>query len=91
MSCMQNTFTDKECMSDLLYTEKHLASQYCSFLAEAATPGVLHTLSDLFEDTHKAQHTMFEEMNSRGWYPITTAEDQKVNTTKQKFASMVTT
>ncbi len=90
MSCMQNTFGDKERMTDLLYMEKHLTSQYCSFLAEAATPEVLQTLCDLFEDTHKEQHALFEELNSRGWYPLTSAEDQKVNETKQKFATMVT-
>ena len=90
MNCIQNTFGDKERMTDLLYMEKQLANQYCTFLAEAATPEVLQTLDDLFEDTHKEQHMLFEELNSRGWYPVTKAEDQKVNETKQKFVTMVT-
>lgn len=90
MNGMQNTYGDKERMTDLLYMEKQLASQYCTFLAEAATPAVLQTLSDLFEDTHKEQHALFEEINSRGWYPLTSAADQKIAETKQKFAAMVT-
>jgi hypothetical protein len=28
-------------------------------------------------------------MNSRGWYPVTKAEDQKIAQAKQKFGSFV--
>lgn len=88
---MQNTtFGDKEYMADLLLTEKHLASEYCTFLSEAATPEVVQTLSSLLSDTHTAAHSLFEEMNSRGWYPVTKAEEQKISSAKQKFSCVVT-
>ncbi len=91
MSCSQNcTFGEKERMTDLLFNEKHLASQYCSFLSEAATPEVIRCLSELLADTHNAQQEIFQEMNSRGWYPVTKAEDTKVAQAKQKFTAMVT-
>ncbi len=91
MNNAQNyTFGDKERMNDLLFSEKHLCAQYCSFLSEAATPEVVRTLSTLLADTHDAQHTLFEEMNSRGWYPVTKAEEQKIMQAKQKFAASLT-
>lgn len=91
MNCYQNcNFGDKERMTDLLLTEKHLASEYCTFLAEAATPEVIRTLTELLSDTHHAQQALFQDMNGRGWYPVTKAEDQKVTEAKQKFGMMVT-
>ncbi len=91
MNNAQNyTFGDKERMNDLLFDEKYLCAQYCSFLSEAATPEVVRCLSTLLSDTHDAQHTLFQEMNSRGWYPVTKAEDNKLTQAKQKFGTMVT-
>lgn len=80
-------FTDKEWATDLLISEKYLASCYCSFLAECATPEMKQSLWGLLSDTHDMQQQLFEEMNSRGWYPVTKAEDTKINTVKQKFAA----
>ena len=88
---MQNTtLSDKEYMADLLLTEKHLASEYSTFLSEAATPEVVQTLSSLLSDTHTAAHALFEQMNTRGWYPVTKAEEQKISETKQKFCCTLT-
>ena len=90
MNNTQATFGDKERMNDLLFGEKQLCTEYCSFLCEAATPEVVRTLSTLLTDTHDAQHTLFQEMNSRGWYPVTKAEEQKIMQAKQKFAATLT-
>ena len=86
---MQSTFGDKERMSDLLQSEKYLAGCYNSYLLESATPEVKQCLSGLLNDTHSMQQRLFEDMNSRGWYPVTKAEDQKVMSAKQKFAMKV--
>ena len=61
MNNTQATFGDKERMNDLLFGEKQLCAEYCSFLCEAATPEVVRTLSTLLTDTHDAQHTLFQE------------------------------
>ena len=55
MNNTQATFGDKERMNDLLFGEKQLCTEYCSFLCEAATPEVVRTLSTLLADTHDAQ------------------------------------
>ena len=85
----QCVFTEKEQMSDLLQSEKHLTGCYNSYLLESATPEVKRCLSSLLGDTHTMQEQLFEEMNSRGYYPVTRAEEQKISAAKQKFGAMV--
>ena len=89
-SSQSNNFSQREYAMDLLCTEKHLAAQYNAFLAECATPEMVQCLGELLADTHTLQQGLFQEMNSRGWYPVTKAEDQKLQQTKQKFAYTVT-
>ena len=87
---MQNQgFMEKEQITDLLSAEKFLASNYNAFLAECATPEMVRCLSSLLNDTHTMQQTVFHEMAAKGWYPVTKAEDAKVNAAKAKFEQSV--
>ena len=83
------TLAGKEIMNDLLMGEKYLSGMYNTYLLECATPEVRQTLCSLLTDTHSAAQQLFEEMNSRGWYPVTKAEEQKLTQTKQQFATTV--
>ena len=85
----QCALKEKEQMSDLLQSEKYLTGCYNSYLLECATPEMMRCLSGLLNDTHSMQQQLFGEMNSRGYYPVTKAEDQKLNTVKQQFAVKV--
>ena len=90
MNGMQNTtFPEKEQITDLLSLEKFLAGNYNSFLLESATPEMVRCFSSLLEDTHAMQQSIFNEMQQRGWYATTKAEDTKINQTKQKFSASV--
>lgn len=86
---MNHAFTDKEQMNDLLQSEKYLTGCYNSYLLEAATPEVKRCFEAMLTDTHSMQQQIFSDMNSRGWYPVTKAEEQKITAAKQKFASAV--
>jgi spore coat protein CotF len=90
MNGMQNSiFPEKEQITDLLSAEKFLAGNYNSFLLESATPEMVRCFSSLLADTHTMQQTIFNEMQERGWYAVTKAEDTKLNQTKQKFTACV--
>ena len=90
MNSMQNkTFPEKEQITDLLSAEKFLAGNYNSFLLESATPEMVRCFSSLLEDTHTMQQGIFNEMQQRGWYAVTKAEDTKINQTRQKFSTCV--
>ena len=83
-------FGEKEIAHTLLAGEKYLTGIYNTALSESATPEVRRTLQSLLDDTHGGQQKLFEEVNSRGWYPLTKAEDKKIADTKQKFGAAVT-
>lgn len=87
---MENTqFCNKTATNDFLMSEKHLTAMYNTFLLECATPEMIRCLSELLGDTHNIQQHIFEEMNSRGWYPVTKAQENKIQQTKTKFAPKV--
>jgi spore coat protein CotF len=91
MNCNANCgFGDKERATDLLQSLKYLTGVYNSSLLEAATPEVVGCLHELLRDTQEMQQKLFQEMNSRDWYPVTKAEEQKIGQAKMKFSAMVT-
>ena len=90
MECRANCqFGDKEQATDLLSSEKYLSGIYHTSLLEAATPEVRQCLAALMGDVANGAQQLFEEMNSRGWYPVTPAPDMKLESEKQKFAARV--
>ena len=82
--------TEKEMMTDLLSSEKFLTGVYNTYCCEAATSNVKSTLMSLLQDVHRMQEESFGEMSSRGWYQLEKAEEQKLNSEKQKFSQMAT-
>lgn len=82
--------TEKELMTDLLSSEKFLTGVYNTYCCEAATSNVKSTLMSLLQDVHRMQEEIFGEMSSRGWYQLEKAEEQKLNSEKQKFSQMAT-
>ncbi len=82
--------TEKELMTDLLSSEKFLTGVYNTYCCEAATSTVKSALMSLLQDVHRMQEEIFGEMNSRGWYQLEKAEEQKITSEKQKFSKMAT-
>ena len=84
-------FDDCAQMTDLLNCEKHMTSVYNTFLCETETASVRSCLSGILNDEHSMQESLFGEMKTRGWYTTETADQSKLNQTKQKFSSGTTT
>ncbi len=83
-------FGERDKITDLLSTQKHLTSVYNTFCCEAATGTVRNCLLSILEDEHRIQTELFDEMNVRGWYPVEKADESKILSAKQKFAKAVT-
>ena len=81
---------EQEKLTDALSSQKMLTGMYNTYCCEAATPSVKSCLLSILEDEHRIQTEIFNEMNTRGYYPVEKAEDEKLNTTKQKFAKNAT-
>lgn len=85
----QNNFGEKEILTDLLCTQKHLAGSYNTARLESATPAVLACFEEISEDEHKIQRGIFNMMHQKGMYPTPTAEEKKITEAKQTYGQKV--
>ena len=79
---------DKEMLEDVLTSQKQITGLYNTYANECATTAIRDEMLNLLHDEHAIQADLFMEMQKRGWYPTTPAEDQKVQSAKQKFTDM---
>ena len=86
----QCKMNEQQKLNDLLTTQKFLTGAYNSYYCESATTAVKNCLSSILADEHRIQEEIFNEMNSRGYYPLEKAEENKINAAKQKFAQKAT-
>ncbi len=77
---------DKDRMEDALSSQKFIAEAYNSFANECAAANVRDELLNILQDEHNIQADIFNEMQKRGWYPTTPADQQQIQTVKSKFA-----
>lgn len=80
--------TDKEQITDLLTSQKHMTCTYNSYCNESATSELRSTLLSILRDEHTIGEELFNTMSQKGWYPVEKAEDQKLNQAKSQFNQM---
>lgn len=80
--------TDKEQISDLLTSQKHMTCTYNTYCNESATPELRSCLLSILRDEHTIAEELFNTMNTKGWYPVEKAEEQKLNMAKSQFNQM---
>lgn len=85
MTQVLNTMTDKEIVSDLLISQKHLTSSYNTYAGECVNAQLKDTMLNILKEEHCIQSDLFSDMSANGWYQTTPAEQQKIDQTKQKF------
>lgn len=76
---------EKEIMSDVLYSQKHITETYNTFANECSAPTVRDAFLNLLEEEHQMQAEIFNEMQKRGWYQQEQAQQQKITQAKQKY------
>lgn len=81
------TFGDKEIMTDLLNSQKTITGGYNTGANEAAGAPLKAEFMNILNEEHQIQHEVFLEMQKRGWYSPAQAEQQKISQAKQKFSS----
>ncbi len=80
-------FSDQDMINDVLSTQKFITSGYNNSANEASEPTVKNAMMSILDEEHVIQHQIFEEMQSRGWYPTEAAPMDKINQAKDKFAT----
>ena len=84
---MKETLNDREMLTDALSSEKFMTENYNTFTNECASPTLMNEFMNLLSEEHQIQHDIFSEMQKRGWYPTPMAEEQKIQSAKQKFSA----
>lgn len=84
---VQGQMSDKEIINDSLATQKFIASGYNTYAGECSNINLKNDMINILAEEHAIHADLFNEMQARGWYQTETADQQKINTVKSKFAS----
>ena len=76
---------DKNLMEGILLLEKGVCDLYMHGTIESSTGNVHQAFSKALYESLSMQDSLYSEMSSKGWYPTEQAEQQKIQSVKQKF------
>ncbi|MBR3150043.1 MAG: spore coat protein [Eubacterium sp.] len=78
---------DKDLMQDILLLEKGACDLYMHGTIESPTADVNHAFKTALNDSLTMQEDVYKKMSSKGWYQTEQAEQNKVDTLRQKFSA----
>lgn len=76
---------DKNLMENMLLLEKGACDLFMHGKIEASTPDVRRAFAGALTDSLCMKDAVYDKMAAKGWYPAEQAEENKVNSLKQKF------
>ena len=77
---------DKNLMEDILLVEKGVCDLYMHGAIESSTANVHQVFSNALNESLQLQDSIYNKMTAKGWYSVEQAEQNKVNSVKQKFS-----
>lgn len=78
---------DKNLMENLLMLEKGACDLFMHGTLESPSTNVHRVFSSALEQSLTMQDSIYSKMQDKGWYPTEQAEQQKINTVKQKYSA----
>lgn len=78
---------DKDIMEKELLTIKGVCDLYLHGSIESTTAEVHCAFKEALNESLNIQNKIYNLMSEKGWYKTETAEQQKINQTKQKFSA----
>ena len=80
---------DRLIMENILTSTKSACNLMMNGAVESSTTNVHNTFAQSFNDSLATQNEIYTKMSAKGWYPMEQVEQQKINQTKQKYASQL--
>ena len=77
---------DKNLMENILLLEKGVCDLFMHGTIESSTANVHQVFCTALNDALCMQDTIYDQMAAKGWYPAQQAEQNQINTVKQKFS-----
>ena len=78
---------DRDLMQDILLLEKGVCDLYMHGAIESSTQNINQTFKTALNDSLCMQDDIYKKMEAKGWYQTDTAQQDKINTLKQKFSN----
>ena len=79
--------TEREILQDSLLSQKQTTSSYNTFAGECVCEQLRCAMLNILDDEHKIQADIFSSMQSKGWYQVEPAEQQKIQQARQKLST----
>ena len=76
---------DKDLMESELLVIKGVCDLYLHGTIESTTAEVHTAFKDALNETLDIQNKIYNLMSEKGWYQTTTVDQNKINSTKQKY------
>ena len=80
---------DRNVMENLLMLEKGVCDLFLHASIESATQNVNTSFKNALNDSLCMQDDIYHKMQAKGWYPTENADQNKMQSLKQKYASAV--
>ncbi|HIZ17257.1 MAG TPA: spore coat protein [Firmicutes bacterium] len=77
---------DRNLMENILLLEKGVCDLYMHGTIESSTQNVHQAFNSALNESLCMQDTIYSKMSAKGWYPAEQADQNKINSTKQKFS-----
>ena len=77
---------DKNIVEGILLLEKGVCDLYLHGSIESSTGNVHSAFKTALNDSLCMQNSLYNELAAKGWYPSDQAEQNKINSVKQKFS-----
>jgi len=84
-----SSLTEKEIMTDLLMSEKQVASTSSIGLTESTSLDLRNILINCLNNTQKCQYEIYLAMNQRGWYQVKEADTLDIKSAQEKYSSLL--
>lgn len=81
-----NCYTEKEALHDALEAQKQIAGMFNSYSNECANNEVRKVMLDILNDEHSIQFDVFNDMQKRGYYPVSPAQQDKITKMKNTYS-----
>ncbi|MDD6045469.1 MAG: spore coat protein [Clostridia bacterium] len=84
----QTTMTQQELLTDILNQERTLIKEYASNITESSCTNLRQLLLNNMTEVAADQYTVFEQMKNRQMYETKKAQQNEVQSTRQKVQQL---
>ena len=84
----QTTMTQQELLTDILNQERTLIKEYTSNITESSCTNLRQLLLNNMTEVAADQYTVFEQMKNRQMYETKKAQQNEVQSTRQKVQQL---